>query len=618
MGAYVIDTGLSFSLFGPLRIRHGKHDLTVGPRLQQAVLAVLVMSANQVVTSTQILEWVWGDRLPPTGSDVIPSYVYRLRRTLTPFPNAGRVLRREGSGYLLAVDTAQVDLLRVETAIRRGLAARAGGNHAVARDLLVDALGEWSAEPLCGLPGPYADQQRRRLAELRLTAMLAWVDIEFELGGHERVLPELSALRSAQPLHEQVAGRLMTALSATGRQAEALIVYTETRTALITELGIEPSAELSRIHTAVLRGDREVAVPTDAVTASPASGGPDTGPAPDVRTRPADGVAPAPARYVLPTGAHHLVGRDTELDALLADVPPDPWRRLPRIDAVYGMPGAGKTALAVETARRLAGRYPDGQFYVDLRGSEPGREPTTVEEALTELLRATGFQQVPAERSRLVALWRSALADRRVVVVLDDARDTDQVRDLLPPDRHSRVLVTGQHHLLGLDATTVTMLGGLSMADAITLLGAAAGGTTTISDRTAHDVVELSRGLPAALRAVGTRMQHRPDWGRDQIVDRLRGRPHAIPELGVLVGKIGHAYGRLRPVDRMLLRAAAGDEDRTVDPVRVGESLGLPVNDVLDGCDRLYDASLLLIAGPGRFEVHPLVRAYVARYASAD
>ncbi|MGI5335916.1 BTAD domain-containing putative transcriptional regulator [Streptomyces sp. CA-181903] len=419
-------------LLGAVGVRLRGRWARPGPPRQQAVLAMLLLRRGRPVTVDELIDGVWGQDAPARAVRGVRTYAWALRALLepgrAPREPAGLLLS-DGDGYALRVPPDTVDAHLFERHLRTAREARERGDAASAHGALGDALALWGGEPLAGVPGPHAEGQRTRLLRLRIEAQERYFDHALDLGMHGRAVPELSALTEEHPLNECFRGLLMRALDGCGRRAEALEVYAGTRRLLAAELGVPPGRELAALHARLTTGERR---PVAAPTASPAPHG--------SLARGGDDTDRA-------CGGREFPGHGTVLDALEA-VLTEPRDHDVPVAVVTGPGGAGKTALATRLAHRVAAAFPDGRVHVDLRGSRAGRiDPGDV---LARLLRTLGVPagDTPAQTGQRAALYRSLLAGRRVLVVLDDALDAAQVGPLLPGSPGSAVVITARGRAL--------------------------------------------------------------------------------------------------------------------------------------------------------------------------
>ncbi|HMH39143.1 MAG TPA: transcriptional regulator, partial [Streptosporangiaceae bacterium] len=422
---------------------YGDQELPVGQPRQQAVLGILAMRANRVISRGELVDAVWGQDPPASAEGGIYTYVAGLRRVIEPnrsLRGPGRVLVSSGAGYVLHLVPGQPDAVAFEQDLGRARQLRKAGDAAGAVSALNSALSLWRGIAFAGVPGPFAETERVRLGELRSAAAEERADVLLALGRHEEVVPDLTAMVADHPLRERMRGLLMVALYRCGRQAEALRVFAEGRRVLAEELGIDPGGDLSRIHQQVLTMDPALSVPNGlAVRGASASAPSDedagTGPAPDGgqrRPRPEARATPVPAQ--LPLDAPGFSGRREELSMLRVMLPAGPGQQDPGqqdsgqtvpIVVISGTAGTGKTALAIRFGHQVAKRFPGGQLYVNLRGLDPATPPMEPAEALRFFLDALGVppHRVPADTEGRSALFRSLLDDRQMLIVLDNARN---------------------------------------------------------------------------------------------------------------------------------------------------------------------------------------------------
>ncbi|MFC9915677.1 BTAD domain-containing putative transcriptional regulator [Streptomyces sp. NPDC127197] len=457
--------------------------LDLGPVRRQAVLAALALRPGLLVSHEQLLDGVWGAEPPKTGRSVLPSYVYALRQTLDAQGTrpADSVIRGERGGYRLTTDGVRLDVADLAQQVDDAQRAKTAGDPATAMDRFSGALALFRGEPLAGLPGPFADVERQRLSQRLRTVRVERLECLVLLGRFADALDDLAALSVSSPYDESLTALRMRALYGSERQAEALTVYQDMCERLREELGVDPGEELRRVHEAVLRRD-------------------------DVRLI---GRVARPRRTVneLPGDAGYLTGREAELAQLVAPSAPGSVS----IVTVDGPAGVGKTALVVRAARELSAQYPDGCLFVDLRAHSTQRRQSP-EQALQRLLRSLGAAtgELPSDLDELTAVWRAATSPLRLLLVLDDALDADQIRPLLPAGAGSRVLVAGRRRLAELDADRRVTLEPLESGDAVSLLMHIIGEERASREPEAtQQLVGLCDGLPLALRIAGSRLQNR-------------------------------------------------------------------------------------------------------------
>ncbi|MFF9478543.1 BTAD domain-containing putative transcriptional regulator [Streptomyces sp. NPDC014733] len=599
------DVRRRIAVLGPVRAWRDGTPLELGPVRRRAVLAALALRPDTRVSHEQLLDDVWGDRPPPSGRRVLPSYVYPLRKALDPpgTPLTHSVIRSDRGGYRLC--TAAVRLDTTELAAHTAAAHRAwrAGDPATAADRFGRALALLGDEPLTGLPGPFAHAERQRLARHRSTLLRDRLACLVDLDRCVETLDGLAALCAADPYDEALAALRMRALHGAGRQAAALAVHQEMRTRLRDELGIDPGEELRRVHQAVLRRD-------DGQLRGPRA----PGAAPPV-------PAPRPRRVVddLPAGPARLIGRHAAHTLLTEEVPSEGVAVL----AVDGVAGVGKTAFVLHTARTLRHRHPDGSLFVDLRTHSAGARPLAPQRALRRLLRAVGASgsEVPEDLDDLTAAWRAATGALRLLLVLDDVRDAAQIRPLLPAGPGSTVLVAGRRRLPGLDADRRVTLEPLDGGDGLALLRDLVGADRADREPAAtRQLVRLCDGLPLALRIAGARLQTRPAWTLASLVERMAGDERRLGELRAGDRSVEAAfrlsYDHLAPEQRRGFRVLGLAPTVEFDVLTSAAMLHRPPQETERLLESLVDASLLHQPGPGRYRLHDLVRAHARRLAA--
>ncbi|WP_203993721.1 AfsR/SARP family transcriptional regulator, partial [Sphaerisporangium rufum] len=440
MAGHGLAAGLTFAVLGPVRAWRDGRELEIGTPLQRSILAMLLLREGRAVTPTEMIDAVWGEEAPPRALGALRTYVSRLRAVLEPDRSPRtrpELLTSVGRGYALRLTPGLLDLEVFERRVAAAENERRAGDLAGAAAAVREALGLWSGEPLAGAVGPYAESQRGRLLERRVGVLETLMELDLALGRHADVIPELITLTAEHPLRERLRAQLMLAFYRCGRQAEALAVFSDTRRALVEELGIDPGPELAALHRRVLAADPGLAwAPAARPPAGPDAGGarrpagPDPrGTEPDDRDGPRDGPEvrhemPRPAQ--LPAAVADFTGRRQLVNRLRTLLAAGHGEGMP-VAAVSGIGGVGKTALAVHVAHSLHEVFPDGQLYADLRGY--GEEPTDPASVLAAFLRALGLpvDVIPDGLAERAALFRSLLADRRMLVLLDNARDAGQV-----------------------------------------------------------------------------------------------------------------------------------------------------------------------------------------------
>jgi DNA-binding SARP family transcriptional activator len=587
---------MRFGILGPLRASTDDGELNVGGLIQQRILAALLLNPNRVVPFDRLIEIGWPDETPRTGRRLVQNRVAALRAVLT---RAGAVIESHDSGYRLRVHPDELDRLLFDDLVERG---RAAGSP----QLLREALGLWRGPALAGLTGPPLSRDAAELEEKRLVVLEECVELELAAGAHDRLVAELAALVDAHPSRERLVGQLMLALYRCGRQAEALDAYRSLADRLSGELGIDPGAELRRLHNSVLHKDPSL----DLVV----------GAAPD------DESMPSLIPSQLPSDVYGFTGRAADLarlDRLLTD---GGTRPAAVISAIAGTAGVGKTALAVHWSHQVRDEFPDGQLYINLYGYSPMPAVRPID-ALSRLLRALGVpaERVPTEVSEATEMYRNLLADRRILVVLDNAGSAEQVRPLLPRSSGSLALVTSRNALAELaaqDGADQITLGVLSAGEARALLELLLGAERIAAEpEAAAELARLCSYLPLALRIAVANV------GDDSIAtyaanltagNRLAALAVEDDPKNAVRAVFDVSYAALsQPAQRMfrLLGLVPGSDFSAGVASNVAD---LPLADAERLLDELSAAHLINLEGPGRYSFHDLLRLHAAEHARAE
>jgi DNA-binding SARP family transcriptional activator/tetratricopeptide (TPR) repeat protein len=608
---------VDFRVLGPIGVVvNGDRTVPVGHSKQRCLLAMLVLEVNQVVPVERLIAGVWGDEPPVTVRNLVSGYVARLRRAFAGAGlGTGQVwIGRRSTGYVLETDAASVDLHRFRQLVAR---ARASTEDTTAAAAFRDALDLWRGTALIGAEGAWLGRVRDALEDERLSAQLDCYELELRLGRHAQLVGELAELVARHPLHEELVRQLMLALYGSGRVAEALDCYWQLRRRSVEELGTDPRAELSELQQRMLNGDRTLA-----------SHEPPAAPAPTPPTA-ADRSVPAQ----LPHDVRVFTGRSAELrvldGGLNGGLDQQPGRS-PVIDVITGMAGVGKTALAVHWAHRVADRFPDGQLYVDLRGDHPSLPPVDAGEALLWLLRALGTDpaRIPASVPERVALYRSVLAARRMLVVLDNAVTAEQVRPLLPGSPSARVVLTSRHRLDGLvalDGARSVELDVLPDVEATALLAELVADARAVAEP--DELLRLARlcgNLPLALRLAAAILARQPDRPITHLVAELTtGDPLSTlavpgdPRASVRAA-VDLSYRKLGSDQRRLFRLLGLVPGPTVCAPAAAALCGASTQRAVRLLDALAEAHLVERREPGRFTLHDLLRRYAKGRAERD
>jgi DNA-binding SARP family transcriptional activator len=650
---------MRFRLLGPLEVRAGEEWRGIGAPKWRAVLAALLINPGQVVSTDTLISAVWGDAAPAKAANLISIYVLRLRRLL----GDSSLLTTRAPGYLLRVAPDEVDAQLFEALVRDGRRALAAKEPERAAGLLAEALALWHGSALADVPrtqlieaeASRLDEQKLGAAELRITA-------ELECGGHAQVVPELRRLLTDHALREGLWLLLMRALDGSGRHAEALDVYSQARKAISDELGVDPGTELRQLYADLLAQDAAtpsgpagppaglIAAGTIPPTTLPAT--PPSAPATGKRRRPAAQARPAaeqpdeesadqeqaaarppqPAQCPaqLPTDIADFTGREDQvkhLSELLAP-PPDGDSGAVRVALVAGHGGLGKTSLAVHAAHRVRGHFPDGQLYVDLLGATP--HPAVPTDVLARFLRDLGVdgKDVPIEEAERAARYRTSLAGRRILVVLDNAKDAAQVRPLLPGSGSCAVLVTTRSRMPDLASTKLVDLNVLDDDEALTLFTKVVGDARAAAESEATaELLEACAGLPLAIRICAARLAGRSGWTIRSMANRLQDEHRRLDEMtaGDLAVRASFevSFASLPTPKRGIAPADAFRliglwQGSTISTAAAAALFGSTEDDAADALELLVDAHLLESKAPDRYKFHDLLRVYAYERAGAD
>ncbi|MGW4088091.1 AfsR/SARP family transcriptional regulator [Streptomyces sp. NPDC004822] len=520
---------IRFALLGPVRAWLDGQEVDLGSPQQRAVAVTLLLRHGRSVAVDQLVDAVWGED-PSTGAvSTVRTYVSRLRRTLEPERAVGQpaqVVLSVAGGYMLQCGPDAIDVAEFEARVAEGRRFDDRGMLREASHSLAAALDLWRGVALGGVPGPLAEAERSRLTERRMSVLEARLDLDLRLGRHDDAVAELAALCTRHPLRERLWALLILGLYRCGRRADALRSYQNARDILIEELGMEPGRELQLLHSRILDEDSTLAFAADEdgfspdVQGSKAARGPHT-------TEDADGAVAAEGHGVqtasssaieprqLPADLPAFVGRDDEIGAL-SSLLTRPGKAM--VAAISGMAGVGKTALAVHLAHTVADRFPDGQLYINLRGFDPAGTAVESSTAIQSLLVGLGIdpQQVPPHADAQAALYRSVLANRQLLIVLDNAKNSDHVRPLLPGAPGCLVLVTSRDRLTGLVASHQALPLALDVLDegkAFDFLAERIGGDRTAAEPHAVDtIIRHCARLPLALALVAAHATTHPSY----------------------------------------------------------------------------------------------------------
>ncbi|WP_212987157.1 AfsR/SARP family transcriptional regulator [Actinoplanes auranticolor] len=580
-----------FRLLGEIDVSVGGRPVDIGHTKQRYVLAALAVEAGRCVPAGSLIERVWGADPPRRARETTRAYLCKLRQALEPWD---AMIIRQAAGYLLAVDPLSVDVHRFRHLVATGRC----GAEATAQEAYAAALRLWRGQPLGALDTPWAAQMRAELDRERQAAERDHIDLLLAGGGHAELLAPLTARAAADPFDERLAGQLILALYRSDRRADALAHYQRVRRQLADELGIDPGPSLRRLHEGILRTDTSLAAPRTGVT----------------RQRATPQQLPSlPAAF---TGRSDVLSR---LDAVLL---PGGSGRAGRVAVIHGPGGVGKTWLALRWAHDNAQRFTDGQLYVNLRGFDPGRDPLTSEAAVRGLLYGLGVTAaaVPPDPDSQVALYRSLVAGRRILLVLDDARTSSQVEPLLPGAASCATLITGRTGLADLVAghsARPVPLAVIDEAESAQVLAGHLGAARIAGEPGATaELIRHCAGLPLALGIVAGRAALAPELPLAALAADLRESSARLDGLdtgglrGNLRAVLAASVAAVRPEAAELFGRLGAAPGPDIALAAVRSLIGLSRAELMPSLRELIDAHLLQEHQPGRYRMHDLVRLY--------
>jgi DNA-binding SARP family transcriptional activator len=681
---------MRFRILGPLEVLSPDGWTAISAAKWRSLLAALLLRHGQLVPTESLIDELWGDYPPSTANNLVSIYVHRLKKVIG--DTEGRMLVYRAPGYMLRLSPGDLDIQHFESQVAEGRSALAAGDPKTAAGLLGDALGLWRGRLLADvLPSPLLTTQADRVAELRLAATELRVEADLACGKAAQVVAELRGLVAEHPMRERLWLLLMRALEDAGRRAEALEVFAQAQEVIAAELGVYPGVELQRFHQELLAADASsaAALPRRPQRAAPvgraAPKGAARDPARDHEAQDAigegaaaghsaqavavpdatddgaptgelagaiaigtfadlsspgathQGDAPAPPASSkvrpaqLPADIGDFTGRETHVqhlcDLLLADNAASSPGAV-RIAVVNGAAGLGKTTLAVHAAHQVSAQFPDGQLYVDLLGASP--QPAPPGEVLARFLRDLGTEgeKVPVRDDERSALYRTMLTGRRVLILLDNAKDSAQVRPLLPGSSSCAVLVTTRNRTSDLASTRFFDLDVLEDTEALALFSRIVGEERAAAEPDATaEVLVACAGLPLAIRICGARLAARRQWKIATLADRLRNQHRRLDEMktGDLAVRASFqvSYDSLRKNSRgtdpaRVFRLLGLWEGTSIGLPAAAALLGAPEDDVADALEMLVDVNLLESPAPDWYRFHDLLRVYATERAQAE
>jgi DNA-binding SARP family transcriptional activator/tetratricopeptide (TPR) repeat protein len=598
-----------FRILGPLRAVGPAGPVRIPPGRQEIILAALLLESNRVVSTDYLVDLIWDEEPPDTARIQVQICVSRLRKSLVDAAIEAAIVTRP-PGYLLQIEAAALDLtvFHLQVARSRGLVKE--GRAAEAAEQLRAVVGLWRGPCLNGIPSEALRTKGMRLDEDRLAAIETYLELELSLGRHHQLVGEIGRLIAEHPLRERLRGQYMLALYRSGRQAEALEAYRAGRNLLIEELGLEPGEEIRLLETAILSGDPDLRVDAEPI-----------GPAAPAAREPEGQSFRTGSPHQLPAATADFVGGEALFDAARAALVGGDEHRATGVLVIVGKPGVGKSTAATHLAHRLSGEhFPDGQLYCDLRGM--GTDQVSAKDVLGRFLRALGIPGpvIPDSTDERGEMYRTILATRRMLVVLDDAATEGQIRPLLPGGGSCAVIVTTRGRLTGLPGAHRMELDVLAVEHALELLRRVVGADRVAREPEAAGMLVRTVGcLPLALRIVAARLAARPHWTLASMVHRLANERHRLDELAhgemTVRASLSLTHDGLDVPDRRLLRLLSLAPGPTLPGWLAGAVLDDRRAQPSDLMEQLVDVQMLDVVavdvnGEFRYRFHEIIRVF--------
>lgn len=607
-----------FRILGPLRAVGAAGPMRVPPGRQEVILAALLLEPNRVVSTDYLVDLIWDDEPPDTARIQVQICVSRLRKGLADAAIEAAIITRS-PGYLLQADASAVDLTVFNTQVARSRALVKEGRVAEAAEQLRAVVGLWRGPCLNGIPSEALRTKGLRLDEDRLAAIETYLELELSLGRHHQLVGEIGRLIGEHPLRERLRGQYMLALYRSGRQAEALEAYRAGRSLLIDELGLEPGEEIRLLETAILSGDPDLRVDSE----------PLAGPAAPQREPERQAFRAGGQPRQLPAAAADFVGGEALLDKARAVLVGGEEHRATGVLVIVGRPGVGKSTAATYLAHRLSAEFfPDGQLYCDLRGM--GAEQVSAKEVLGRFLRALGIPGpvIPDSTDERAEMYRTMLATKRVLVVLDDAATESQITPVLPGGGGCAVIVTSRARLTALPGAQRLELDVLTVDQALELLRRVVGDDRVAREPEAAAMLVRTVGcLPLALRIVAARLAARQHWSLASMVHRLANERHRLDELAhgemTVRASLSLTYDGLAATDRRLLRLLSLAPGPSLPGWLAGALLDDRRPQPSDLMEQLVDVQMLDVVavdhtGEFRYRFHEIIRVFARDQLAAD
>lgn len=599
---------LRINLLGSLECWAGSRRIHLGGPVQERVMVALLLDAGQVMSVSQLVDFVWDEEPPATATHQVRKAVARLRQLI---PSGGEMILTEGPGYRIELPVDQLDLRVFLDLLEKAGKASSRQSWEEAAAHLQAAVALRRGEVLAGSGGQAIQTAEVALRERYLDAVEQLADLRLARGESRELVSELREHVAANPLREKLRSQLMLALYRCGRQALALNEYQQVCRLLAEELGIDPGRELASLYERILRNDPELGPATPADS-------------PVAETLPAVVPAQRAALRALPYDLADFIGREPELGAL-REIVSEPAGQGPRVVAIDGMGGVGKTSLAVRFAYLVAETFPDGQLCLDLCGYTAGGTLVSPAVAAEKLLGMLGVETdaLPSEADARIALWRTMTTDSRLLVLLDNVCDVAQVLPLLPQSGHALVLVTSRTRLIDLDGAHWLTLGTMTNEDGAAMAAQVLGGRRAAAEpKAVAELVALCGHLPLALRIALSRLGNRPRWPISYLVDRMSDESRLLDELksgerGVDLS-LRMSYEGLASRHRTAFRTLGVCPGRDVDVHSSAALLGMSALEAEAVLEVLLDAHMLKQHEIGCYTFHDLVRSFVRQLTHAE
>lgn len=589
---------IRIALLGPVELRVDDRPCDLGPTSELRVFAALALTPGKPVPVAVLADQVWDGHPPEQAADTLKTYVSRLRKRLEPCCGDQAQIIFGAKSYMLRVNPRAVDLNQFHELWRQARSVVEIGDSNHGATLLKEAEALWASDPLSNLDGQWADGVRIRLAEEKRALVRERIELELQLGRHHELIGELTDLVRRFPTDERLTAMLMTALYRCDRQSDALDAYGRVRERLKSTAGANPGTRLQELYARILRHDEDLAI-------TPVYRRPDQEPQPDT----------------LPPETAHFTGRESELGLLTGGRRRQP-ERTAYVEVIQGMAGIGKSALATHAARELADRYPDARLFIQLRANDPARPPLQQDEALAELLRMLNVPpaRIPKTSRERRSLWQSEMANRRALVILDDAANVEQVRPLIPRTPSCLTFITSRRRIHGLDGMVRThFLDVLTDSEAAELFTRIAGPDSSRHPKLMKQILHSCGNLPLMIRIEASRTRGRLDpyaSEKDHAPFFSEDREQAIPS--DVSATLDVAYRRLDLLYRQVYRRLGIQPCDSISTEAVAALVGITIHQAESALGELVDHNFLQESNDGRVAFHDLLHEHARSRAMVE